>query len=181
MSVVKLENIPHYTYEEYKNWKGKWEIIYGTVFSLLPTPTIKHQQISNHIAWILNEQTENCKNCHALLPVDWKISEDTIVQPDNLIVCYEPKGAYISKAPTMIFEILSKSTAKKDKTVKFELYESEGVKYYIIVNPDENIAKAYELKDGRYIKILDATDEVVDFELKDCDIKIDFNKLWELN
>jgi Uma2 family endonuclease len=178
MGAVKLENIPHYTYEDYKNWEDEWEIIDGVAYAMSPAPMIGHQKISNKIARILDEQTENCKNCHALLPVDWKISEDTVVQPDNLIVCYEPKGAYISKAPTMIFEILSKSTAKKDKTVKFELYESEGVKYYIIVDPDENIAKAYELKDGRYIKILDATDEVVDFELKDCDIKIDFNKLW---
>jgi Uma2 family endonuclease len=178
MGAVKLENIPHYTYEDYKNWEDEWEIIDGVAYAMSPAPMIGHQKISNKIARILDEQTENCNNCHALLPVDWKISEDTVVQPDNLIVCYEPKGTYISKAPTMIFEILSKSTAKKDKTVKFELYESEGVKYYIIVDPDENIEKAYELKDGRYIKMLDATDEVVDFELKDCDIKIDFNKLW---
>ncbi len=178
MGAVKLENIPHYTYEDYKNWEDEWEIIDGVAYAMSPAPMIGHQKISNKIARILDEQTENCNNCHALLPVDWKISEDTVVQPDNLVVCYEPKGAYISKAPSMIFEILSKSTAKKDTTLKFELYEREGVKYYIIVDPDENIAKAYELKDGRYIKILDATDEVVDFELKDCDIKIDFNKLW---
>jgi Uma2 family endonuclease len=178
MGAVKLENIPHYTYEDYKNWEDEWEIIDGVAYAMSPAPMIKHQKVSNNIAWILKEQLQTCDSCHALLPVDWKISEDTVVQPDNLVVCYEPKGAYISKAPSMIFEILSKSTAKKDTTLKFELYEREGVKYYIIVNPDENIAKAYELKDGRYIKMLDATDERVDFELKDCDIRIDFNKLW---
>jgi len=179
MGAVKLENIPHYTYEEYKHWEDEWEIIDGIAYAMSPAPMIKHQKVSNNIAWILNEQLQNCKSCHALLPVDWKISEDTVVQPDNLVVCYEPKGAYISKAPSMIFEVLSKSTAKKDTTLKFELYEREGVKYYIIVDPDDQVAKAYELKDGRYIKILDATDEVVDFDLGKCQIKIDFKKLWK--
>lgn len=175
---AKLENIPHYTYEDYKHWENEWEIIDGIAYAMSPAPMIKHQSISSKIARILDEQVKNCDKCHALLPVDWKISEDTVVQPDNLIVCYEPKGAYLTKAPTMIFEILSKSTAKKDKTVKFELYEDEGVKYYIIVNPDENVAKAYELKDGRYIKMIDATDESVKFELGDCETTIDFGKLW---
>jgi len=179
MGAVKLENIPHYTYEEYKHWEDEWEIIDGVAYAMSPAPMIKHQKVSNNIAWLLKEELKECETCQALLPVDWKISEDTVVQPDNLIVCYEPKGAYISKAPTMIFEILSKSTAKKDKTVKFELYESEGVKYYIIVDPDESIAKAYELKDGRYIKMLDATDESLDFDLGKCQIKINFQKLWE--
>jgi Uma2 family endonuclease len=144
-----------------------------------PAPMIKHQKISNKIARILDEELEECDSCQALLPVDWRISDDTIVQPDNLVVCYEPSGAYLTKAPSMIFEVLSKSTAKKDLTLKFDLYESEGVKYYIIVNPDESMAKAYELKDGRYIKMVDATDEVVDFDLKDCSIRVDFDKLWK--
>ena len=35
------------------------------------------------------------------------------------------------KAPKIIVEILSPATAKKDETVKFEIYEAEGVPYYI--------------------------------------------------
>jgi Uma2 family endonuclease len=178
MGAVKVEDIPYYTYEDYKHWEDQWEIIRGIAYAMSPVPMIKHQKVSNSIAWLLKEELQTCDNCQALLPVDWKISEDTVVQPDNLVICYEPKGAYLTKAPMMIFEILSKSTAKKDKTLKFELYQSEGVKYYIIVDPDENIAKAYELKEGKYIKMLDATDESMDFQLKDCEITIDFQKLW---
>ncbi len=178
MGAVKAENFPQYTYEDYKEWKDQWELIEGIPYAMSPAPMIKHQKISNNIAWILKEQLKECKECHPLLPVDWKISEETIVQPDNLIVCYEPKGAYITKAPSLIFEVLSQKTAKKDTTIKFELYQNEGVKYYIIVNPDDEIAKVYELKDGRYIKIIDATDEEVDFDLEKCKIKIAFEKLW---
>ncbi len=42
------------------------------------------------------------------------------------------------------------------------------------------MAKVYELKDGVYRKICDATDEIVDFDLKECGkiLKFDFSKIW---
>ena len=178
MGAVRAEDIPHYTYDDYKTWEGQWEIIDGIAYAMSPAPMIKHQKISNNIAWLLKEELEDCPQCHALLPVDWKISEDTIVQPDNLVVCYKPEGAYITKAPSMIFEVLSPKTARKDTTVKFSLYEQEGVKYYIIVNPDDEVAKVYRLHDGKYIKVVDATDEKVEFDLEKCRIEIDFSKMW---
>jgi len=113
------------------------------------------------------------------LPVDWKISEDTIVWPDNLVICHKPlKEEYITKAPKIIFEILSKSTATKDLKLKYELYEKEGVKYYIVVDGDEEIAKVYKLTNGRYQKIIDAHNESVEFELEECGFKFDFSKIW---
>jgi Uma2 family endonuclease len=155
---------------------NKWSAL-----SMSPAPMIKHQSISSNIAWHLKDLLQNCDKCRSLLPVDWKITQDTVVQPDNLVICHEPKNqAYLTQAPEIIFEILSKSTASKDENLKYKLYEQEGVKYYIIVNPDENVAKVYTLKDGRYIKVCDAVDEVVTFELKACEktLEFDFSKIW---
>ena len=182
MGALKLEDLPHYTYDEYKNWEGNdWELIYGQAYCMSPAPMIEHQSISANIAWELKNIFQNCSYCKSLLPIDWKISEDTVVQPDNLVICHKPQNeAYITKAPKIIFEILSKSTAKKDKGLKYDLYEQEGVSYYIIVDPKESIAKVYELKDGRYIKVCDASDEKVEFNIKECDSKLefDFSKIW---
>ncbi len=181
MGALRLEDLPTYTYEDYKRWDDNWELIYGVAYAMSPAPMIKHQNISSKIARFLEEAIENCQHCQSLLPVDWKIAEDTIVQPDNSVICHTPKNeAYITKAPKIIFEILSKSTAKKDKELKFNLYEREGVSYYIIVNPIENVAKVYVLKDGKYIKVIDATDEIVTFKLDKCDenIKFDFRRIW---
>ena len=171
--------LPHYTYEDYKHWEGDWELIDGVAYAMSPAPSIKHQKISNLIAWQLIEALKSCPKCQALLPVDWKISEDTIVQPDNLVICHKPlKEEYITKAPKIIFEILSKSTATKDLKLKYELYEKEGVKYYIVVDGDEEIAKVYKLTNGRYQKIIDAHNESVEFELEECGFKFDFSKIW---
>ncbi|MGB3960901.1 MAG: Uma2 family endonuclease [Sulfurimonas sp.] len=182
MGGIKLEDLPHYTYDDYKDWEGNdWEIIYGQAYCMSPTPMIEHQSVSVNIAWQLKNLFENCEKCKVLLPIDWKISDDTVVQPDNSVICHEPQHeAYITKAPKIIFEILSKSTAKKDKGLKFNLYEAEGVSYYIIVDTKEKIAKVYELKDGKYIKVCDASDETVTFIIKECSNTISFNfaKIW---
>lgn len=182
MGALKLEDLPHYTYEQYKTWEGNdWELIYGQAYCMSPAPMIKHQHISSKISWELQNLFKDCQKCQVLMPVDWKIAEDTIVQPDNSVICHEPTNeAYITKAPAIIFEILSKSTAKKDKGIKYDLYEQEGVKYYVIVDPDEEIAKVYKLHEGRYIKVCDASDEKVNLTLSTCkeDMLFDFSKIW---
>lgn len=180
MSVMKKEYFPSYTYEDYKEWKGDWELIYGIPYAMTPAPAIKHQAISNKIAWQLQEVLKACKKCQALLPIDWKIDDSTVVQPDNLVICHHPHHeAYIKKAPKIIFEILSKSTATKDLHLKYDLYEKEGVEYYAIIDPKESIAKVYRLHEGRYIKVCDAYKEKVTFELKECGTFLfDFAKIW---
>jgi len=179
MSAIKNEYLPSYTYDDYALWEGNWELIYGVPYAMAPAPMIKHQAISNRIARYLDEALQECEVCHALLPVDWKVDESTVVQPDNLIICHTPKEeAYITIAPRIIFEILSKSTGMIDKNLKYELYEKEGVTYYIIVDPKESIAKVYELKEGRYIKVCDAYEKYVDFDLGDCAFTFDFSKIW---
>lgn len=181
MGALQLEDLPSYTYNDYKKWEDNWELIYGIAYAMSPAPMIKHQSISNNIAWELKNLFQECKKCQVLLPIDWKISDETIVQPDNSVICHSPKHeAYITKAPLIIFEVLSKNTAKKDKKLKYRLYEQEGVSYYTIVDPDEEMAKVYELKEGRYIKICDASDEQVTFKIEACKeaFEFDFSKIW---
>ncbi len=172
------QDLPHYTYEDYLQWEGRWELIHGIPHAMTPAPGITHQQISQSIAVVLDNALSECIECLALLPVDWKIDEDTVVQPDNLVICDKAEGAYLSKAPMLIFEVLSRSTASKDKNTKFKLYEREGVRHYVIVNPDEQLAKVYSLHEGKYIKVMDATDESCAFDLGKCQISFDFSKIW---
>ncbi len=180
MGALKEEYLPHYTYDEYCKWEGDWELIEGVPYAMGPAPMIRHQRISNEIARVLSEALDGCETCEALLAVDWKIAEDTVVQPDNLVICHEPANeAYLLKAPALIFEILSPSTAQKDRGLKFELYEREGVGYYVIVDPAQQIAKVYRLNgEGRYIKVADVCEESVTFELDGCKTDFEFEKIW---
>jgi Uma2 family endonuclease len=176
---LTARELPHYTYEDYINWEGRWELIQGIPYAMSPSPGYTHQRISQRIARLLDEALDDCASCQAVLPVDWKIADDTVVQPDNMVLCYQPEGAFLTKAPSLIFEILSPSTSSKDRITKFNLYEEEGVDYYCIVDPETGTAKVYVLRDGRYVKLLDATDETVTFTLKECVVEFDFSGIWE--
>lgn len=182
MGALHVEEIPRYTYDDYKLWDGKWELIDGYPYAMSPAPMIKHQSISSKIARELEELFQDCTKCQVLLPVDWKITEDTIVQPDNSVIYHEPKNeAYITQAPKIIFEVLSKATAKKDRGIKYDLYEKEGVNYYILVDQQEENAKVYQLQNGVYIKMCDVSDGVVVFKTDECnkELPFDFSKIWK--
>ncbi len=178
MENAHIEDLPHYVYEDYAQWEGKWELIRGIPYAMTPAPSLQHQRISHKIDALLANSLKECEQCEALLPVDWKIDEDTVVQPDNLVVCGKPDGKYLTKAPALIFEILSKSTAAKDKSTKFSLYEKAGVTYYIIVDPIDQIAMVYRLHENQYINVIHATDEQINFELKECQLNFDFSRIW---
>jgi Uma2 family endonuclease len=74
---------------------------------------------------------------------------------------------------------LSSSTAKKDETVKFSIYEDEGVKYYILVYPDDLRAKIYKLKNDKYIKIGDFTKEKIVFDDIPCSVELNFERVFK--
>jgi len=169
----------YYTIEDYNHWHDEWELIYGVPYAMAPSPMVTHQSINGKIFLELNSSFENCPSCQALFEIDWEISSDTVVKPDTLVICYEPDEK-LTKKPEIIFEIASPSTVKRDETLKFELYQQEGVAYYIIVYPENKVAKVYALKEGRYIKVGDFSDENHTFVTPKCDLDFDFSKIWRV-
>ncbi len=95
-----------------------------------------------------------------------------------MVICYEPESK-LTKAPELIFEVISKSTAKRDEILKYDLYQNESVKYYILVYPDNKKAKLYQLVDFEYRKLGDFSDETYTFELSGCAINFDFSFIWK--
>ena len=61
----------------------------------------------------------------------------------------EEKG--VTGAPDLVVEVLSPSTAKRDKVEKKNAYERGGVKEYWIVSPKEGIVDQYVLADGNLV------------------------------
>lgn len=177
MSVATLLN---YTYDDYVNWEGEWELIDGSPISMSPAPMKIHQRLAAEIFMALNQDMQDeCSLCEVLYEVDWKVTEEIVLRPDIVLVCDDEHEAYLTKAPKIIVEILSPSTAKKDETVKFDIYEVEGVKYYILVYPDDLKAKVYSLKEGRYVKVGDFTHEVLNFDDLACELTLDFTDVFQ--
>jgi len=178
MSVIKILN---YTYDDYKNWEGDWELIEGIPVSMAPAPMRIHQNIATELIFALKGSLEEieCPDCMVSFENDWKLSNNTVVRPDVVLVCNDENEKYLTKAPKIIIEILSPSTAKKDETVKFDIYEAEKVQYYILVYPNDLKAKVYTLEKNVYTKVGDFTHEKLKFEDLECELEIDFAKVFE--
>ena len=167
----------YYTVVEWELWKDAWELIDGAPYCMSPAPGIRHQRINGQLYLELQACMKSCNKCESFLPIDWQISEDTVVQPDISIVCKQVSGNRLLEAPTAIFEILSPSTEKKDRTIKFELYQNQGVKYYIIVNPESESVEIFLLDvEGKYQKQSLENDFIFNFD--GCEVKPDFSLIW---
>ena len=176
--MLTQDELPHYLYADYRQWKGDWELIEGIPYAMTPSPTVTHQYISQKIARFLDEKLDDCPECTALFAIDWIIGEDTVVEPDNLIICYPPEEAFLTQAPTLIFEILSPSTNKKDRVTKYRLYQEQGVLYYCLVDPDNQSVQIHYLQQGRYEKRAECRQEHFDFNLVAYRFSFDFSRIW---
>ncbi len=169
---------PSYTYEDYKLWEGDWELIEGVPYAMAPSPFGKHQRVAFEFARQLGEQLEHCPDrCFVYPELDWIVSEDTVVRPDIMVVCKEIEE-YLRETPELVVEVVSPSTAQKDEKLKYELYEREGVKTYVLVYPDLKKVRAFRLVRSRYRKFFDSDEGELELKIKDCTLKIDVGRLW---
>ncbi len=177
MSIV-YKYLPKYTLKDYENWEGDWELIEGIPYALA-SPTFEHQRVVGKIFRFLDEQLEKeCGDCVVGIDTDYVIDEHTVVRPDVFIVCGKVEGK-ILKTPKVIFEVVSESTSEKDEGLKFELYEREGVEYYVIVFPELKKVKAYKLVEGKYRKLKDLVSETLELDLENCKVRLDFGRVFE--
>ena len=143
-----------FTYNDYLRWPDdeRWEIIGGEAYAMTPAPSIRHQEISLYLSGQFANffKGRDCKPFHA--PTDVVFDNQNIVQPDLLVICDKSKitEANIQGVPDLVVEILSPSTALKDKREKKDLYERFGVREYLIVYPMEELVERFVVADGRY-------------------------------
>jgi Uma2 family endonuclease len=172
--------IPHYTYDDWFHWEGRWELIEGIPVAMSPMPLPEHQRVASELGtqFTLAIRKSECKDCRVYQPIDYKIKEDTIVEPDLLIVCGKITKRFLDFPPALIVEILSKSTEEKDRGIKFDYYQQEGVKYYLLVDVNKKTIETYELISGVYL--LQNLDNRFEFQLNGiCSVRPELLRIWD--
>ena len=171
---------PYYTYEDYCQWKGNWELIEGMPYAMAPMPIPQHQNTNGNLYSAFKDSlAKGCRKCKVYLPIDWKITDDTIVQPDLLVVCDKIEKKYLDFPPVLVVEILSPATASKDRGEKMELYQQQQVKYYVIVDPHFKKVEVYEYFNGQYEPVA-INPEIYPFVLhNDCTADVNLLDIWE--
>ena len=136
----------NFTYKDYLAWPDdvRAEIINGVAYMMSP-PFTYHQRVAGKLFNILSNFLKE-KTCEAFIaPFGVRLfpeeneTDDTVVEPDILVVCdpskIDERGC--NGAPDLAIEILSPSTRRKDRYLKLELYQKAKVREYWIVSPED--------------------------------------------
>ncbi|MCL2820730.1 MAG: Uma2 family endonuclease, partial [Oscillospiraceae bacterium] len=156
----------------------RWELIDGVPY-MMSAPNDEHQEILGNLFGLLLNFLKGKPCIVRVAPSDVRLNpesfDDTVVQPDIYIYCDSSKKdkTGIKGAPDMVVEILSPSTAKRDKTIKFEAYRKAGVRELWIIDPKVKTVAVNILSDGKYITHPYGENDTVDVHILDgCEINL---------
>ena len=172
----------YYTYTDYQAWDDneRWELIDGAPYAMSPAPSPAHQLLSSnlHLQFATFLKGKSCRVYYAPFDVRLNAAGDDdcdVFQPDLLVICdrakIDDKGC--NGAPDMTIEILSQSTAIRDKVLKFNKYQHAGVREYWIIDPVDKTVLVFILENGRYVaSSYSETDTISVHVLEGCKISL---------
>ena len=154
-----VEEVRFERYEDFRRWvadqPGYWVLVRGVPMPS-PSPSRKHQKVSLRLELLLVDavlRPGRGEVYHA--PLDVKLREDTVYQPDLLVVLREHadrlRETHIEGAPDLVVEVLSPSTAHLDLWEKRYDYAQAGVREYWVVDPDTKRVELYVLEGERLV------------------------------
>jgi Uma2 family endonuclease len=116
-----------------------------------------HQAIL--IAMLLFLKTTFKTGTWRIAPMDVHLDDENVLEPDIFWVsedstrCVVGSDGFWHGAPDFVVEILSNSTKRRDREVKFNLYERHGVREYWMVEPEAAFLEVYTLREGKYVRL----------------------------
>ena len=131
-----------FTYEDYSLLPEdrRYEVVDGQLF-VTPAPTPFHQVVLGRLWRLLVDFVEARRLGTVLLaPCDVVLSKFDVLQPDILFVSSERRSIigekYVGPAPDLVVEVLSPSTAERDRTAKAKRYATFGVREMWLVDSE---------------------------------------------
>ena len=127
---------------------NRYEFIGGRLY-VTPAPVTRHQRVLARLWSALFRILVDSglgEVLSAPLLVEFPGTGDR-VQPDLLFVSHERRAIIgekqVTGAPDLVVEILSPSTAHRDRGIKLDLYARHGVREYWIADPVEDVVDVW--------------------------------------
>lgn len=143
---IKLPDEPGY----------RLEILDGMVVRE-PSPNVIHQRVLRRLARVLEDyfRVNDPEGEIFVAPLDVTLSDVNVIQPDIFYVSGEQKTIVkevrIDGLPTMVIEIISPSSGRKDRLQKLQIYQKSQIPHYWLVDPAEKTLECFVLKDASYV------------------------------
>ncbi len=146
-----------YTIEDYLKLPDgeRFELIDGVLYDM-GAPTLNHQNVAGKLyiefSLYVRKNKGPCKVYIA--PVDVHVDpfdDKTMVQPDVMVICKKEKLTIerVEGAPDLVVEVLSPSSRKRDKLLKYQKYKEAGVREYWIVDPARQVTTVHLFENGQ--------------------------------
>ncbi len=136
------------------------ELIDGEHY-VTPSPNLDHQRISGRLYLAIGNYLQAHPTGEIVYaPFDVVFSRHDVVEPDLLYLSNERASRVVTQtsvqgAPNLIIEILSKSTRRRDRTIKQRLYERSAVDEYWMVDPVTASIRILRQRAGRFAAAAD--------------------------
>jgi Uma2 family endonuclease len=149
---------------------NRYEVIDGELY-MTPPPSLAHQHVVSRLLMILGGYVHEHRLGQVYTaPLGVVLEHASGVQPD--LVYISPRRTEIMSdrglegAPDLAVEVLSASTASRDRGIKMRRYAASGIEHYWIVDPQVRTLEAYRLGPSGYQAIVSlGQDEVFESEL----------------
>ncbi len=131
------------------------ELIDGEHY-VTPSPNMKHQAVSGNLHFLMRSWLANHPVGRIFYaPFDVVFTQFDVVEPDLMYMSNERAAEiltsqHVTGSPEIVIEIGSRSTRRRDETIKLRLYERSGVSEYWVVDPELDRIRIYRSQDGRF-------------------------------
>lgn len=187
MSVVETVQKKYISVEEYfemeKHSEIRHEYYDGEVFAMAGT-SLNHNEIIQNIAGVLRPIFRP-KGCEILLQsVKLEVIKHFYYPyPDLMLTCdvEDIEAEYIIKNPTLIVEVLSKSSVLNDRVAKLRRYKNiPSLQYYLIVSQYDFLVESYSRVDDSTSWLYDVYENKNDIiSFSKLDLKLSLSDIYE--
>jgi len=132
--------------QQYPEDGTQYELYDGELIQM-PSPVPLHQIVAFRVAQLLEAYRAKRGGFVVIAPIDIVFDEYNVLQPDVVFFVAERRHLFdlqhaIRVPPDLAVEVLSHSTAARDRGRKMDVYAREGVGEYWIVDP---LARSVEI------------------------------------
>jgi Uma2 family endonuclease len=141
--------------QQYPEDGRRYELCDGELIELT-APILLHQLVVGHLFDLLREYQRAYGGLVVLAPMDVVFDEFNVLEPDLLFVIAERLHVldvrqHVHVPPDLVVEVLSPSTARRDRGVKMRMYATYGVREYWIVDAEERQVQIHSLTDSGWV------------------------------
>ena len=155
-----------FSQKEFRRWVerrpradiNRYELIDGRIV-MTPPAGQAHGSIEIHLARFIGEHVAANKLGRAFgSSAGYDLPSGDTLEPDLSFITHARMAAgpqtgpnqFLRVVPTLVIEILSPSTGRRDRTEKRSIYERNGVDEYWIVDPPHRMVTVFHLDEGGY-------------------------------